>query len=68
MDNSGSIENQQGLIEYGAYLPGSDPVVPTLPQNTIDIDSTVFKKTYSFFRQVPVIAGVIKGGSNSPPR
>jgi hypothetical protein len=62
--NSGSIEQQQGLMLYGAYLPGSDPIPPFFPPLVTDVDSTRFRKTYSYFRQVPVNVGVIKGGSN----
>jgi hypothetical protein len=62
--SSGSIELQQGLDMHGAFLPGSDPPVPAIPPNVSDIDSTRYRKTYSYFRQVPVNVGAIKGGSN----
>ena len=61
---SGSNELQQGLDPLGAYLPGSDPPVPPESPNILDVDATRYRKTYSYFRQVPVIAGVQKGGSN----
>jgi len=61
---AGSIESQEGLMEHGAFLPGSDPIVPELPPNVSDIDASRFRKTYSYHRQVPVVVGHIKGGSN----
>jgi len=61
---SGSNELQQGLDPLGAFLPGSDPPLPPVVPNILDVDSTRFRKTYSYFRQVPVNVGVIKGGSN----
>lgn len=61
---SGSIEQQQGLMPYGAFLPGSDPPPPFFPPSVSDIDATRLRKTYSYYRQVPVNVGVIKGGSN----
>lgn len=60
----GSIELQQGLVMHGAFLPGSDPPLPPEVPNVSDIDSTRFRKTYSYFRQVPVNVGTIRGGSN----
>lgn len=61
---SGSNELQQGLDPLGAFLPGSDPPVPPVIPNVLDVDATRFRKTYSYFRQVPVNVGVVKGGSN----
>jgi hypothetical protein len=61
---SGSNELQQGLDPLGAFLPGSDPPSPPASSNILDVDATRYRKTYSYFRQVPVIAGVQKGGSN----
>jgi hypothetical protein len=57
-------EQQEGLDPLGAFLPGSDPPVPPVVPNVADIDATRFRKTYSYFRQVPVNVGVVKGGSN----
>jgi hypothetical protein len=62
--NSGSNELQQGLDPLGAFLPGSDPPAPPVIPVVQDVDSTRYRKTYSYFRQVPVIVGVQKGGSN----
>lgn len=64
MVSSASIELQQGLDPLGAFLPGSDPPSPEFPPNILDVDATRFRKTYSYFRQVPVNVGVQKGGSN----
>lgn len=64
--NTSDIELQQGLDPLGAFLPGSDPVVPVVPPGLSDIDATRYRKTYSYYRQVPVNVGVIKGGSNPP--
>ena len=63
---SGSVEEHEGVREYGAFLPGSDPVPDPSSPFVHDIDSTRFRKTYSYYRQVPVPVGVLKGGSNPP--
>jgi hypothetical protein len=58
------FELQAGLGQFGSFLPGSDLEVPIVGPRTHDFDATRFRKTYSFYRQVPVFVGVVKGGSN----
>lgn len=61
---SGAYESQEGLRPYGAFLPGSDPVPDEIAPRILDIDATRYRKTYSYYRQVPVPVSVVKGGSN----
>ena len=59
-----TYEDHEGLVPYVAFHPGSDPFVEELPPWMTDVDATRFQKTYSYYRQVPVNVGFIKGGSN----
>ena len=58
-----TYEDHEGLVSYQAFHPGSDPVVPAVDPRITDIDSTRYRKTYSYFRQVPVPIGFVKGGT-----
>lgn len=59
---SGSLAMGQGLGVFDAANPGSDPLTtPATPRIDL-VDATRFRKTYSYYRQVPVNAKVIKGG------
>jgi len=57
-----SIGNEEGLVIYEGMHPGGDFEYNDLVSD--DIDATRYKKTYSYYRQVPVWVGVIKEGSN----
>lgn len=61
---SGTFEFQEGMRSFGAYLPGSDPIPEVIDPRIQDLDATRFRKTYSYYRQVPVPVDVVKGGSN----
>lgn len=61
---SGTINSQEGLVSYAAFHQGKDPDPPAVLTNQHDIDATRYRKTYSYYRQVPVNVGIAKGGSN----
>lgn len=61
---SSSFGLQEGMFSSAASLPGSDPVPVTRSPIVTDVDATRLRKTYSYFRQVPVNVNVVKGGSN----
>ena len=59
---SSSVTLQQGIAPYDASSPGADPVAPATSPRVDLVDATRYRKTYSYYRQVPVNAQVIKGG------
>ncbi len=59
---SGSTLLQEGLATHAASSPGSDPVLPETSPRVDLIDATRYRKTYSYYRQVPVNTRVAKGG------
>jgi len=62
--NTSSQVLQQGLVQYGDSLVGSDPVVPTNLVLIKDLDAARLRKTYSYLRQPSVDLLIARGGSN----
>lgn len=64
---SGSQYDDEGLLSYEGNTIGADPESNPAPAPLPkDIDSTRYRKTYSYYRQPVVETGVVKGGSNKP--
>jgi len=59
---SGSLALGQGVGVFAAADPGSDPISSPASPRVDLVDATRYRKTYSYYRQVPVVAKVIKGG------
>ena len=62
VSTSGSLSLQQGAVQFDVAQQGGDPAVPAVASRTSTIDAGRFRKTYSYYRQVPVNVGIVKGG------